>query len=168
VTVQIRRIRPEDALAVRNLRLRALATDPLSFGSTYEREVSRPDDTWISLATERASSTDRATFLALDNDALLGLVVTGRDEENPQVFGVYSVWVAPAARNRGIGSNLMATSEAWAIEQGAKILKLLVSDSAMPARRLYERAGFVFDGRTEPSPHCGVVELGMTKALSSS
>jgi hypothetical protein len=37
--VIIRRIRPEDAILWRDARLRALATDPLAFGSTFEREV---------------------------------------------------------------------------------------------------------------------------------
>ncbi len=40
----IRRIRPDDWLALRQLRLRALKCDPHAFGSTHEAEAAAPSD----------------------------------------------------------------------------------------------------------------------------
>jgi GNAT superfamily N-acetyltransferase len=162
----VRRIRADDALVMRDIRLRALATDRLAFGSTYEREVLRPDEHWIEAAQRSATSGDAATFLALDGGGeAVGLAFTKRDQERADLFGVYSVWVAPAWRGRGIGIQLLAALEAWVIDRGGTLLQLQFSDAAPAARRLYQRAGFVIDGRVAPSPHPGITEHGMTKIL---
>lgn len=162
----IRRIRAEDALPARDLRLLALKTDPLSFGSTWQREQAFADEVWIERAQKGAHSDDYATYFAADGDQLVGVAVTRRDEVEPDLFGVYSVWVAPAARGRGLGLSLMAALEAFAVAHGGKRLQLMVADAAADARRLYERAGFIADGRSEPSPHtASVTEYGMEKVL---
>ena len=55
----VRRISPDDAELLRVVRLRALETDPLSFGSTYEREAAYPDERWREWAEARAPTTTR-------------------------------------------------------------------------------------------------------------
>jgi GNAT superfamily N-acetyltransferase len=165
VTIEIRRIRPDDALAARDLRLRALATDPLSFGSNFDLEVARPDAFWLEAAADRASSPDRANFLAVDGGSLVGVAVTARDRERLEVFAVYSVWIVPAFRGQGIGVRLLTALEEFAAAHGGARMELTVTDASPAARRLYERMGFVADGRIQPSPHAGVVEHGMVKLL---
>ncbi len=46
MSVVIRRIERPDLGVVRELRLRALKTDPTSFGSTYEREAAFAAEVW--------------------------------------------------------------------------------------------------------------------------
>jgi hypothetical protein len=41
---RVRHIRPNDVALLRVRRLRALETDPLAFGSTFERELAYRDD----------------------------------------------------------------------------------------------------------------------------
>jgi hypothetical protein len=54
IQVKLLRIAPHSAESYRAIRLVALKSDPLSFGSTYDREVLFPDAEW----TLRASSLD--------------------------------------------------------------------------------------------------------------
>ena len=42
----VRRVTPEDAAALRELRLRALKTDPVAVASSYEDEAGWPDERW--------------------------------------------------------------------------------------------------------------------------
>jgi GNAT superfamily N-acetyltransferase len=164
--VLIRRIRADEGLRWREVRLLALRSDPRAFGSTFEAAAARPESDWVASAVGNASSDDRATFFAVDDERIVGLAVVNRDEERADVFAVYQVWVAPEARGRGVGSKLIAALEAWALERGGAVLELLVSDAAPAARRLYEHAGFLLDARREASSHAGLTEEhGMSKRL---
>ncbi len=164
--VVVRRIRPDDALAVRDIRLRALASDPLAFGSTFAAEVLRSEAVWIERAERQAAGSDRTMLLALRDDVIVGVIRADRDTDREDVFGVYGVWVAPEERRAGIGARLLTAIEKWILGSGGRMAQLFVSDQAPSARRLYERAGYLPDGRTEPSPHAGVTEHGMSKALA--
>jgi GNAT superfamily N-acetyltransferase len=157
----VRRMLASEVSLLRALRLRALQTDPLSFGSTYEREAAFDDAFWSESAQRHAGSDACAMFFAGDK----GLVRTAADPARPGVFFIHSMWVAPEARGQGLASELLDAAEAWARERGATVCELMVTDRAPVARRLYERRGYVADGHTEPSPHAGVVEHRMIKKL---
>ena len=58
--MEIRRARPDEWQALRDLRLRALATDPDAFGSTLAGSSTRTDAEW----QERANPPDGAVFVA--------------------------------------------------------------------------------------------------------
>jgi GNAT superfamily N-acetyltransferase len=163
--VVIRRITLDDTLAYRAVRLRALATDPLAFGSTLAREEPWTEAFWRERLERHASGPDRATFLALVAGAIVGTIAVMRDADVSDAFGVYAVWVAPESRRSGVAAKLLAHAEQWMRDNGALEARLFVSDHAPDARRLYEKAGYLPDGRTEPSPHEGVTEVGMTKQL---
>ncbi len=63
----LRRVRPRDGGVLSDLRLRALAGDPLAFGSTLEREAPW-DDEWDDWARRHADGGDEATFIAIADD----------------------------------------------------------------------------------------------------
>ncbi len=68
------------------------------------------------------------------------------DEATPEV----SVWVSPHRRGQGIGSDLMMQMIEQAREREFSQISLSV-ENGNPARRLYERLGFVPAGRdTQP------------------
>jgi len=54
--------------------------------------------------------------------------------------------VLPELRGRGLGTQLLAAVTDEATHLGATLLTLEVRQSNIPARRLYERAGFYQDG----------------------
>ena len=160
----IRRITANEASTLRALRLRALATDPLSFGSTYAREAAYTGK-WEEWAREDASGSEGATFFALAEDgSAVGLVAGYREQEVPTTVHVVAMWVAPEHRRRGHARRLLEAVVSWASDSGAREARLWVTDAQ--ARALYERCGFEPDGRRQPLPHAPhIIETGMSKRL---
>ena len=119
---------------VRPLRLRALREDPDAFGSTLEREQSRPAADWGFWIA--------GTLIAFDGDDPVGMANLKLDAEPAEIFGV---WVAPEARGKGVGRALVT---ALLERAGDRTIKICVADTAPAARRLYERLGFEPTGET--------------------
>ena len=59
-----------------------------------------------------------------------------------EVADVMTIAVAPRAQGRGLGGRLLAELVERAERDGAEFLMLEVRDDNLPARALYERAGF--------------------------
>jgi GNAT superfamily N-acetyltransferase len=162
----VRRVLPSDVRRARELRLRALQSDPTSFGSTYAREAAFDDEVWEGRVERGARGDDAATLLAFRDDDAVGLVSAFRDEEAANVFEVVGMWVAPEARGRGVGRRLLEEIETWIASCGGIEVRLAVTNVATAARGLYESVGYVPDGRADKSPHTpGLVELGMRRPL---
>ncbi len=160
-----RRIHPADAALLRAIRLRALESDPLAFGSTHAREVSRTMADWEAWAGAHASGPDKATFLAIDGQRALGIAAGMRDTDDTTRFGLFSMWVAPEARRSGVGRALVLDVLAWATAHGGACIRLWVTQPGAIA--FYERCGFADDGRREPLAHTpSVIEVGMTRTLN--
>lgn len=151
---------------MREARLRALQTDPASFGSTYERELAFEPGRWDEWASEDAEGGLYSTLLAVAGDHAVGIVTGARDEHETELFHVYSMWVAPEARGRGLGRRLLAGIEVWMRDSGGKTAQLSVTNEAAAAQRLYESAGYVPDGEVEESPHTpGLVHISLRRRL---
>ena len=151
---------------LRDVRLRALATDPASFGSTHEREAAYPDERWQEWCAGDAGGDEMTTLLALRGDTAVGLVASCRDEDEPQVYDVFSMWVAPEARGTGIGRRLLRKVETWIRDGGGTVVRLFVTNEAHPAQRLYESAGYEPDGTERESRHTGgLTEIGLRKRI---
>ena len=162
----VRRVTAANGPLVRAVRLRALASDPLSFGSTYEREAAYTDAKWDEWAAGDAAGDDAATFLAFDGEAPIGIVVGARRDDEQDVFNVFAMWVAPEARRRGVARLMLETVERWIASAGARQAALSVTTAAPAARRLYESAGYEPTGSSAESRHTpGVVEFGYRKTL---
>ena len=166
--IAIRRASGRDALLVRDVRLRALGTDPASFGSSLEREQAYSDQRWQEWVTGGDPRTrDLATLLAFDGDMPVGIATSRRDADRDDVFHVFAMWVAPEARRRGVARALLGEAEEWARRHGAASVELGVTGTALAAQALYMGAGYVRDGSQEPLAHLpGVVEFGLRKPLA--
>jgi ribosomal protein S18 acetylase RimI-like enzyme len=121
--VRVRRLGPDEAPLLRELRLRALREDPAAFWSTYEREVDHPDERW-------AAMLEHPTFVAGDG---LGLVAALPEGDGLHVVGM---WVAPEARGTGVADALLDA----AIGDGPATLWVMTGNDR--AERFYERRGF--------------------------
>ena len=164
--VVVRRIRSGDAALLRDVRLRALATDPQSFGSTYEREAAFDEERWSRWAAGDAAGDERTTLLALRGSEAVGLITSARDDDHPSRYDVYAMWVTPEVRRAGLGRRLLDEVEAWARAAGAGTLRLSVTNRAEAAQALYRSAGFEPNGERTASRHTpGLVEIGLVKRL---
>jgi ribosomal protein S18 acetylase RimI-like enzyme len=142
----IRRVRPDEWRALRNLRLRALETDPDAFGGTLAEGLARPDEEWES----RAASTDPVTFIATATEGFVGMGTVGAAPDRPRIAAIYGMWVAPDARGQGIGGSLMDALEGWAREAGFGDIGLGVALTNEAAIRLYEARGYTDTGERYP------------------
>jgi ribosomal protein S18 acetylase RimI-like enzyme len=162
----IRRVDPADRVLLRRVRLRALETDPTSFGSTYERESAMPDETWAQRAANSAAGDGAATLLAVSAREPVGMVTAIRDDTSGQLFYVVGMWVAPEVRREGLGRRLLDEIEAWIASCGGTTVRLSVTNAATAALRLYESAGYTLDGASTESRHTpGLVEISLLKRL---
>jgi ribosomal protein S18 acetylase RimI-like enzyme len=150
--MEIRRLRSSDWEAFRILRLGALRTDPLAFGSTLERETGYPDDRWRGWAESGALGDESATFVA---EAAPGRFVgmAGAFTHHGE-YHVWGMWVSPELRGQGIGRDLLDRVLSWARSTNpGRMVLLEVNPGQAAAIRLYEGRGFRSTGRTTPLGH---------------
>ena len=130
--VTVARATPDDWQVWRDLRLRALATDPDAFGSALEREHDREPAAWREMLVNPC-------LLARLDEVPVGLA--GLTDRGSGTVDVVAMWVAPEARGHGVGARLLDVLVEMAAALGMQV-QLWVADGNA-ARRLYERAGFV-------------------------
>jgi ribosomal protein S18 acetylase RimI-like enzyme len=169
-----RRIRADEAQALRAIRLRALADSPAAFGSSLERERGFDDALWSARASESSAGTRAATFVAEDDEAAdvewLGLVtVLGIGHEavgGREAAELVSMWIAPVARGQGLGARLVQAAVDFAIACQAPAIELSVTRGNDAALGLYQAHGFVLCADTGlPEDHACRDELRLRRVL---
>jgi GNAT superfamily N-acetyltransferase len=150
--VAVRRVRPDEGLVLKEIRLGALLDSPFAFGSTYAAEAELTDEQWMHRATLSSSGSDRVTFLAWTDRRATGLVGGYRVEHAPETVELVSMWAAPEARRSGAGRLLVQAIIDWAIEAGSSAVELWVTRGNEPAQRFYESLGFRETGEHQPLP----------------
>jgi ribosomal protein S18 acetylase RimI-like enzyme len=132
----------------RDLRLRALRDAPEAFYATYADESTRTDEEWQA-AMERPGVrwVIPAAPGALGEVAAQGVAIAGAFPTTPDgPLEMCSVWVAPQVRGLGAGRALVAAAVEEAAAAGRPGVQLWVRAANGPARRMYERCGFVETG----------------------
>jgi ribosomal protein S18 acetylase RimI-like enzyme len=145
-------ITPRNLLPFQAIRLAALKTDPLAFGSTYEREARFTFHDWIQ-RVNRWNGETGIGYLAIDGSEPCGIAGGLLEESDRARAQLVSMWTAPAYRRQAVGSLLVNAVIAWARQRGAHTLTLTVTENNDRAIRFYERLGFATTGRTEPYPN---------------
>ena len=137
-----------DGPRLRAIRLRALLEAPDAFGTTFKEAVARPAESWSKQVLELP------TFVAVSDDADVGIVRCANDTERIGVAWLISMWVAPEVRRRGIGGSLVDLVIEWAQSNGVNRLLLDVADHNPAAVALYDSKGFKPNGEqgTLPPP----------------
>ena len=153
--VEIRRIRADEGLRLREVRLRALADAPMAFGSNLAREQAFAESVWHERAAGGASGVERATFIAEEAGRWVGLA-TGvarhpdGPEHSPMLIGMF---VDSTQRGRGVGAALVERVTEWTRALGAEHLYLWATSTNRPAIALYERCGFKHTEESRPLEH---------------
>lgn len=148
----VRRIRPDDGADLRDVRLAALADAPSAFASTYAREALRTAEDWADRARAGSAGSQQATFFAVADDGIVGLVGAYRPLPSSSRVELVSMWTHPAARRTGVGRLLVVAVLNWASTCGAPAVDLWVTRGNVGAENLYRAMGFVDAGDRQPLP----------------
>ena len=135
----IRRVETDDWERLRDVRLRALASDPEAFLETVEQARDFPESRWRDRATPSES---QATFVAEDHGSW-DAMVTSFVADDPAVAYLVGMWVAPELRGSGVAAALVERVLEWARAGGRARVVLSVEPGNDRAARLYEKCGFV-------------------------
>lgn len=149
---QIRVLNPDDASAYRELRLRALREHPEAFATSHAEALER---SVADTAGRLSPGPEHVTLGAFDEDRLVGMA-TLRRPAGASVrhrATVTAMYVAPQARERGLGRALLERILEVAREWGVSDVALAVTVGNHPARSLYASAGFASYG-IEPRSLC--------------
>ena len=141
-----------NALVFKAVRLRALASDPRAFGSTYEKESRLKDEEWLRRAV-RWSSAGSIGLLAYEGNQPCGVVAGYTEDGNARRAHLISMWVEPSHRRARVGTALIEGVAAWAAGQGVGELRLMVTSVNQGAIAFYQGLGFRMSGNTEPYPN---------------
>ncbi len=73
-----------------------------------------------------------------------------RDEDKPNAFELWGIYVEPLMKRQGIGTQLVQFCESQAKERGYKEICLYVLEKNLVGRNFYEKMGFKADGHRNP------------------
>jgi GNAT superfamily N-acetyltransferase len=162
--VSIRQLGSQDSELYRMIRLRALGDAPTAFGSTYEREAAFVGTVW----QERLVAGVNPAFVYQEDDDAgpVGLVAAVPESADSDTVNLVSMWVAPEARRRGVGGELVETVVRWAELRGARTVRLHVTAGNTAAALLDAKYGFGYSGLSVIRERDGTRELEMVLDLA--
>ncbi len=152
----IRRMQGADAAAFRDLRLRALQTNPEAFSAAYEDELTLTSDDFLERIP--APDSEDAIFVAEVDGQLVGMAgfvrEKGRKREHKAV--IWGVYVDEGYRGRGFSRALFDALFKHAGQlRGLRQITLSVVTVNAAAIHLYEAFGFVRWGTESDGVHVG-------------
>lgn len=140
--IVIKSLSPDDWEKFRDIRLEALRTDPLAFGSSYEGEKNLEESVW----QERIEN----TLFALSENTPVGMIAFSFEKKIKikHVAYIHGVYVRPEFRGKEIGKKLIE-HVLKVIRQNNAITKirLTVTSEQVAALNLYKSYGFDIVGK---------------------
>jgi ribosomal protein S18 acetylase RimI-like enzyme len=152
VDVTVRRVRADEGPVLKEIRLAALSESPSAFASSHAAEVDEPDGHWASRASLGAAGEHGATYFAIADTSVVGMVSAYRPDPVGSSIELVSMWVSPSHRRAGIAGELVRAVLGWANGTGATTVDLWVTRGNEAAVRLYEATGFQKNGEYQPLP----------------
>lgn len=157
--VTVRPAGPEDAEDVVRVQIRTWQTAYAGImpGSVLARlDDERERRTQVTRERLAAESAPFSTLVAVDDGRVIGFATYGpyRRQEEDEGLGpldhtvgeVLAIYVEQAYQGRGAGRALMDRAVADLRDRGLDTVRLWVLEENSPARRFYERYGYVADG----------------------
>jgi ribosomal protein S18 acetylase RimI-like enzyme len=146
IVATVRELGAADAAAFQALRLQALAECPAAFAASLEEEQQTPLEI---VAKNLRGQRNRCVLGAFIDDRLIGIV--GVQQEQPRKLAhkafIWGMYVAAAARRRGVGRALLTEALARASQMsGVRQINLGVNATNAAAVALYQRMGFTSFG----------------------
>jgi RimJ/RimL family protein N-acetyltransferase len=148
MSIFIRQLTENDWREFSQIRLKALQTDPLVFGSNYEKESQMTEAEWRS----RLQAKDNAIFLIYENETPIGMTGVSVDRNDPtkKTALFWGSWLAPNFRGKGLSELVYQARIKWAKEQPT-VEKIIVSHRAsnLASKRANQKHGFVLTHKNE-------------------
>jgi L-amino acid N-acyltransferase YncA len=137
---------------------RGIVPDTILDGLSIEQRI----DFWSRVLAMASAEPGRdgRTWVVEDRGTVVGFASTrpSRDEDTlPGTGEVHSIYLAPEAWSRGLGSRLLARAIDDLHERGFAPLVLWVIEGNVRGRGFYERAGWRPDGGRQPIDFDGVL-----------
>lgn len=152
----VRRIRADEGLRLRSIRLAALADAPGDATTTLARAEARSEDHWVEAAIANASGALQATFFAelADDDGAptdgepVGLIGAYANETG--IVNLVGLWSAPGHRDVGVATALLGAVAEWGRTIGADALRIWVVERNEFAKAFWLNEGFGPTGAAIP------------------
>jgi ribosomal protein S18 acetylase RimI-like enzyme len=141
---RIRIVVPQDATALRKLRLESLVNHPTAFSADLIRSEVEPAEAWAQRINDNAEENTGVISVAVDGNRLVGMtgLVLGKSPKTRHSGLIWGVYVKSEWRGLGIAGALLEACVNWGQTQGMTIVKLAVADNNTSAIRTYVRSGF--------------------------
>ncbi len=166
--IAVRPIHENEWAEYRELRLRALSSDPLAFGSTLQREQAFTPEMWKERISRGRSSLASLSWVAMSpSGRFIGMTVAADVEGTLHLFGM---WVDQEVRGSGVGGRLLDVALDWVRRaHPGRLLVLEVNPRQEAAVHLYHSRGFRLTGRSSDLGHTpGERVVEMSLSLGSS
>jgi RimJ/RimL family protein N-acetyltransferase len=157
VNISIRQLTEDEWRELRKIRLKALKTDPLVFGSNFERESRMTEADWRGWLR----SNDSAIFIIFAAGAPIGMtgVSIFRDDPTGQTAIFWGSWLEPHFRGKGLSDLMYQARLEWA-RRHPSVERIVVSHRASNLASKYanQKHGFKFTRAREKIWSDGAVE----------
>lgn len=139
--IQIRAFSPLDAVPVRELFIRVnRLLAPAHLAEAFEKYITRSLVEEIDRIVDYYSSRDGGFWVAVDDDEIVGMF--GLEAVGGEAMELRRMYVAPGARRRGIGRDMLAFAERECRRRKRLELQLSTSELQQDALALYRHAGY--------------------------
>lgn len=139
--IEIKKLAPDRWNDLKKLRLEALKSEPIAFGSSFEEEVDAPKEEW----QRRIGN----TIFALNNGQPVGMInyVVSNRLKMKHIADIHAVYVNHGFRKQGIG-NMLFSRALSLIKEHVEVrkIKLTVNPEQTQAVGLYKKYGFEVTG----------------------
>jgi ribosomal protein S18 acetylase RimI-like enzyme len=143
--MEIRFLNTQDIVIYRDLRLQALIESPTAFGSSYEEESCFSLTDFAARLRPHDDSTNGIFGAFGDKDRLIGMLGFSREKrlKRAHIGSLWSMYVLPENRGRGVGSALLDRALSYAQCLGnLRQIVLSVTTNNLAACSLYKSRGF--------------------------
>ncbi len=163
MTYSVEQLAMDDVERLRNLRLRSLSQSPEAFCSTYQQIAGYSPEIW------QQQLIDMPVFVAVREASDIGMIRCKITDNHPKAAQLYSLWVNPEDRGKGVGDILVEAVASWSRDHHCRQLILDVIAENSIAKAFYLRIGFTVIGEfcAYPGIKNNPVQLRMSLDLAA-
>lgn len=148
MSIDIVRMMPDDWEKLRDIRLKALQSDPGVFGSNYQKESAYDETVWRSWLTNPKT----AIFMIVQDGVGVGMTGVAVNHEDPtgRSAMMWGSWLEKHIRGQGVSEMMYKARINWAKnEEGLEKIVISHRESNLASKFANQKHGFVYT-HTEP------------------